>query len=114
MTERFGLLNFELALSVEDGKLHFPVSGGSCLGVPIPNFLLPKSDTFEFIDSQGRACFDVSISLPLAGHVVTYRGWLTPDDGDVMSAGRAAASMTELDASAGTTSKAHVESEAWR
>jgi hypothetical protein len=102
MMERFGLLNFELALSVENGKLHFPVSGGACLGVPIPSILLPKSDTFEFSDSQGRACFDVSISLPLAGHVVTYRGWLTPADGDAVDASRAGAPLAEFDANAGT------------
>ncbi len=91
MMERFGLLNFELALSAENGKLHFPVSGGSCLGVPIPRVLLPKSDTFEFIDGQGRVCFDVSITLPLAGHVVTYRGWLMPDDEQKMTGSAAVA-----------------------
>jgi hypothetical protein len=41
---------------------------------------LPRSDSFEHVDAQGRACFDVTTSLPLAGYIVTYRGWLVPDD----------------------------------
>ena len=91
MSERFGVLTFSLALSVTNGRLNFPVSGGSCLGIPLPRVLLPTSDTFEFIDEQGRACFDVSISLPLAGHVVTYRGWLTPADAATAQPSAAAA-----------------------
>lgn len=74
--ERFGLLSFTIALSAKDGQLAFPVTRGTCLGVPLSSFMLPKSDTREYVDAEGRAAFDVSIALPIAGHVVTYRGYL--------------------------------------
>lgn len=76
--ERFGPIVLEIALRREAGRLAFPVTGGSLLGVPLPRFLLPISDTFEHVDAEGRACFDVRISLPLAGHLASYRGWLVP------------------------------------
>ena len=76
ISERFGLLKFTVALAVKDGALDYPVTGGSCLGIPLPKFLLPKSQTREYVDAKGRACFDVKISLPVAGHVVSYKGWL--------------------------------------
>lgn len=76
LTERFGLLRFTIALRIENNALRFPVTRGTFLGVPLPAFLLPKSQTAETIDPEGRAKFDVSISLPLARHVVTYRGYL--------------------------------------
>ena len=76
--ERFGLLTFEIALNISDGRLNYPVCKGWCLGIPLPAFLLPKSETAEFVDEHGRVSFDVSVSLPIAGHVVRYRGWLEP------------------------------------
>lgn len=76
MTEQFGLFRFELGLRVEDGRLHYPVERGSFLGIPMPRFLLPVSRSFEHVDDQGRACFDVSVSVPLAGFVAHYQGWL--------------------------------------
>lgn len=74
--ERFGWLKFKIELRAEGGKLHYPVSGGRLLGIPLPNFLLPTSSTHEHVDDKGRACFDVEISLPVAGHVASYQGWL--------------------------------------
>lgn len=76
MRERFGPLSFTIALEVKNSALHFPITKGNCLGLPLPRFLLPKSETTERVDAQGRATFDVAISLPIAGHVVGYKGWL--------------------------------------
>ncbi|MEL7231723.1 MAG: DUF4166 domain-containing protein [Pseudomonadota bacterium] len=76
MSEQFGLFRFEVGLRVENGKLHYPVERGSVLGVPMPRFLLPVSESFEHVDAQGRACFDVSVSVPLVGFVAHYQGWL--------------------------------------
>ena len=76
MTEQFGLFKFELGLRVEDERLHYPVERGSFLGIPMPRFLLPVSQSFEHVDDQERACFDVSVSVPLAGFVAHYQGWL--------------------------------------
>ncbi|MEM1087276.1 MAG: DUF4166 domain-containing protein [Pseudomonadota bacterium] len=76
MTEQFGLFRFELGLRVEDERLHYPVERGAFLSIPLPRFLLPVSQSFEHVDEQGRACFDVSVSVPLAGFVAHYQGWL--------------------------------------
>ena len=76
ISERFGLLSFAIRLTAENDALYFPIVSGTCFGVPLPGFLLPHSKTREFVDAQGRACFDVSISLPIAGHVASYKGWL--------------------------------------
>lgn len=79
--ERFGAITLLIALdSRSGGTIAFPVVGGWLLGVPLPRLLLPRSDTRESVDGAGRARFDVAISLPLAGHVATYRGWLLPED----------------------------------
>lgn len=77
LTERFGLLKFKIALAEQDGRLDFPLTRGTCLGIPLPAFLVPKSETCEYVDEKGRPCFDVRLSLPLAGHIVTYKGWLS-------------------------------------
>lgn len=50
MTERFGALTFTIALQVRDGKLHYPVTQGWCLGIPLPRWSLPRSDTTEAAD----------------------------------------------------------------
>lgn len=76
--ERFGLMTCNIDLALRDGRLAYPVVGGRLLGVPIPKFLLPVSKTHEYVDDKGRACFDVTVSLPLGGHVATYKGWLKP------------------------------------
>ncbi|MGL4322018.1 MAG: DUF4166 domain-containing protein, partial [Paracoccaceae bacterium] len=77
MTERFGLLTFAIGLRVQDGALHYPVTAGRCLGIPIPRLFLPVSDTAETA-ADGRAQFDVALSLPLVGLIVRYQGWLQP------------------------------------
>lgn len=77
--ERFGPVVLYIALDTRRrGRIGYPVVAGSMLGIPLPRFLLPRSDTFEHVDAEGRACFDVAISLPIAGHIATYRGWLVP------------------------------------
>jgi hypothetical protein len=41
----------------------------------MPNWFLPRGDAFEHAEG-GRFNFHVEITLPLVGHVVTYKGWL--------------------------------------
>jgi hypothetical protein len=78
MTERFGPFTFRLGLRVQGDALHFPVRAGWLLGVPLPRFLLPVSETREHADG-GRFRFDVALSAPMGlGLVVRYRGWLAP------------------------------------
>lgn len=76
--ERFGPMRFEISLALEDGSLRFPVKSGRIRGVPLPRFMLPKSDAKEYVDQDGRVCFYVEVSLPITGHVATYSGWLEP------------------------------------
>ncbi|WP_420408189.1 DUF4166 domain-containing protein [Hoeflea sp.] len=77
--ERFGPFNFEMDLPIEDGSLWFPVRRGWCLGIPIPRFLLPKSETREY-ELDGVFHFDVTLTAPFgAGLIVRYRGHLKPD-----------------------------------
>jgi hypothetical protein len=76
--ERFGLMNFEIALEANGETLAYPVTRGWCLGLPLPRFILPQSETVEFVDDKGRANFDVTITMPIGGVVVTYQGWLEP------------------------------------
>jgi len=91
--ERFGLLKFTMALAFENGHLRFPVVAGSCLGIPLPGFLLPLSETSEFVIADGRAGFDVSISMPVAGLIAHYRGTLSPADGAAAASSPAAAAQ---------------------
>ena len=76
LVERFGPLSFRIALKAGPDGLHYPVTQGWCLGIPLPGWLLPDSDTVEAVDTQGRVTFDVCLSHRWTGLVVRYRGWL--------------------------------------
>ena len=77
--ERFGPFDFLIDLQVVEGALHFPVTAGRCLGVPMPRALLPRSVSREHV-RDGVFHFDVALYLPLTGQqVVRYRGWLRPE-----------------------------------
>ncbi|MCZ4279158.1 DUF4166 domain-containing protein [Kiloniella laminariae] len=77
--EQFGPLSFLLALPVsEEGILDMVVIRAYFLGCPLPRWMTPISDTQEKLDERGRFHFSVKISLPLWGHLISYRGWLVP------------------------------------
>lgn len=78
LRERFGIASFALALVLEDNRLYLVPRRWSLLGVPMPAFLLPRGATFEH-EEAGRFCFNVTISAPLVGLIVAYRGSLMPD-----------------------------------
>jgi hypothetical protein len=77
--ERFGPMSFLLALPVDESGLQMPLERGEWLGIPLPRWITPRSETREFVDAQGRFRFDVDISLPGMGRVVRYEGWLVPE-----------------------------------
>lgn len=79
MWERFGPFRFAIDFRAGPDGLEYPVTAGRFLGVPIPPPLLPRSDTREAVDENGRATFDVALSMPLIGPIVRYRGWLSAD-----------------------------------
>lgn len=81
ITERFGVMAFDIDLHLADGRLHFPVSRGKILGVPLPKAVLPVSEAAEF-ERDGRFHFDVQVSLPGIGALVRYQGHLDPVQAD--------------------------------
>jgi hypothetical protein len=78
MTERFGPLTFRLGLTVKDGALHYPVAAGRIGLIPLPRWMLPRSEAREYA-ANGRFHFDVRLLAPLTGSLmVHYRGTLDP------------------------------------
>jgi hypothetical protein len=77
LCERFGPLNFAMALVLEDGRLRLVLRRGSLFGIPLPRALLPRNNAYEFA-KDGRFHFHVEIAHPLTGPIVGYRGWLVP------------------------------------
>lgn len=76
--EKFGLLKFELSLPVQARALHWYVKRGWFLGVPMPGFMLPVSNTREY-EKEGKMHFDVELRAPMGlGLLVNYKGWLVP------------------------------------
>lgn len=77
LCERFGPLNFAMALVVEGERLRLVLRRWSMFGVPLPLALAPRSNAYEYVEA-GRFRFHVEISHPLVGLIVRYRGWLVP------------------------------------
>ena len=77
MTEQFGVLTFELDLTIQGDKLHFPVKAGRIWGIPIPCFMLPQSIASE-AEIDGTFHFDVHLKAPTGATLVHYKGWLKP------------------------------------
>jgi hypothetical protein len=77
--ERFGPARFGMALVVEGDTLHYIPRRWTFLGLPMPKWMLPGGAMLETV-RDGKFVFHVEITLPLVGHVVTYKGYLEPDD----------------------------------
>jgi hypothetical protein len=75
IVERFGVLDFDLEVSVAEQQLALTMRGMKCCGLPVPRALWPTIEATES-EEDGRFCFDVKIGLPLVGRLVQYRGWL--------------------------------------
>jgi hypothetical protein len=84
--ERFWRMRFELALTVDAGRLFFPVSRGWIFGIPLPAFLLPWSEAYE-CETNGKFHFDVGLYAPISGKlIVRYQGSVEPDCAPVAEA----------------------------
>jgi len=79
LCERFGPIVVGMALVIDGDRMRLVVRRWSILGVPLPLWLAPRSDSYEFVQ-DGRFRFHVEIGLPLLGLIVAYRGWLVPRD----------------------------------
>lgn len=77
--ERFGPVTIGMALTWDGSKLHFIPRRWTILGIPMPAFLSPAGSINESV-VDGKFQFDVEIKLPIAGHLVTYKGLLEPTD----------------------------------
>jgi hypothetical protein len=77
LCERFGALEFAMAVVVADGKLTLVLRRWKALGLALPLFLGPRVRAFEQV-FNGRFHFSVEISHPLCGLMVRYQGWLKP------------------------------------
>jgi hypothetical protein len=77
LCERFGALNFVMALVVEGERMRLVMRRWSLFGLSLPLALAPRIDAYEFAEA-GRFHFHVEISHPLTGRIVRYRGWLVP------------------------------------
>ncbi len=75
INERFGPMVFAMALVAMPGRLSLVLRRWSFLGVPLPMWLGPRSDSYETVD-DGKFRFHVDISHPLAGRIVRYSGLL--------------------------------------
>jgi len=76
VVERFGPVAIGLAAVVEGERLRLHIRRTTLFGVPLPGFLSPRLETFETVDRQGRFVFDDRVTMPIAGLIVHYRGWL--------------------------------------
>ncbi len=79
LEERFGLITVALALVIEGDRLFLIPRRWSLLGLPLSRFLLPAGSSFE-TQVNGEFCFDVEISAPIVGMIVSYRGRLNLTD----------------------------------
>ena len=77
LCERFGPLNFGMALVLEAGRMRLVVRRWSAFGIPLPLALAPRGNSYEFVQ-DGRFHFHVEIGHPFTGLIVGYRGWLVP------------------------------------
>ncbi len=77
IVERFGPLRFAFDLPSGPEGLEMKLRGWSAFGVKLPLALAPRIAAREW-QEEGRFRFEVAASLPVAGEIVRYSGWLEP------------------------------------
>jgi len=77
IVERFEPFAFGLAAVLAEGRLRLVLRRWSFLGLPLPLWLAPGGDAYEYA-AEGRFHFHVEFGHPLIGLIVRYRGWLAP------------------------------------
>jgi hypothetical protein len=77
MCERFGPLRAGMALVLDEGKLRLVMRRWSLFGIPLPLWLAPHGDSYEY-EEGGRFHFHVEIRQRFTGLIVGYQGWLVP------------------------------------
>lgn len=77
LVERFGALEFAMALVLEGDRLLLVTRRWRAFGVDLPLWLAPRSIAHE-TGADGVFQFFVEIGHPLCGLIVRYKGWLKP------------------------------------
>jgi Domain of unknown function (DUF4166)/Saccharopine dehydrogenase NADP binding domain len=77
LVERFGVLQFAMALVLDGDRLRLVTRRWSAFGIPLPLWLAPRSNANETAE-HGVFQFFVEITHPLCGLIVRYKGWLEP------------------------------------
>lgn len=77
ISERLGPMRFLLHVPADENGLSMIVAGMSVFGVPMPRMLWPRVAATERVE-DGRFAFDVSVSAPVGGLIIRYRGRLDP------------------------------------
>lgn len=77
LIEHFG--PFDLLFRLGPGKdvLGWSLAAWRLLGIPLPKWSRPTIECTETADDE-RFVFDIDVAFPVVGHVVHYRGWLSP------------------------------------
>ncbi len=78
LVERFGALEFCLALVLDGDRLRLVTRRWRAFGVALPLWLAPRSTAYETAE-RGVFQFFVEIGHPLCGLIVRYKGWLKPE-----------------------------------
>jgi hypothetical protein len=78
LIERFGALEFAMALVLEDDVVRLVLRRWRLFGVALPLWLAPRSNAYETTAENGAFRFFVEITHPLCGLIVRYDGWLRP------------------------------------
>jgi NAD(P)-dependent dehydrogenase (short-subunit alcohol dehydrogenase family) len=80
LSERFGLLTFDLDVPTSKFGLTMSIVAWRLGPIPLPATLAPRTVAREELDGFGRFRFDVTIALPGLGRLVRYQGWLVPEE----------------------------------
>lgn len=76
LEERFGYFSFLMKIKGHMDGLDMEMVSARLGSLPLPRFLVPDITATERTDQLGRHLFDVTVSLPLIGGIVHYKGWL--------------------------------------
>lgn len=77
--ETMGGVSAVIKLQVLPDGLQWNIESLCLLGPPLPRSIAPVTQAIER-DVDGLYHFDVSITLPLLGLLISYQGWLRPDN----------------------------------